>query len=84
MLYSPALIGNRTEEKKEESLSIPDEPVRYGQRKEVNMGFLMRKNGRGIVSGDVVLHDLIRNLFPDFSERAWRDLIPESKMSVKE
>jgi hypothetical protein len=47
------------------------------------MGFLMRKNARGIVSGDVMLHDLVRNLFPDFSDRAWRDLIPESKMSVK-
>lgn len=46
------------------------------------MGFLMRKNDRGVVSGGIMLHDLVRNFFPDFSERSWRELIPESKMSM--
>lgn len=47
------------------------------------MGFLMRRNDRGVVSGGVMLHDFVRNLFPDFSDKSWRDLIPETKMSVK-
>lgn len=47
------------------------------------MGFLMRKNDRGIVSGGIMLHDFVRNFFPEYSERAWRELIPESKMTVK-
>lgn len=50
---------------------------------EVFMGVLMRRNDRGIVSGSVMIHDLVRNLFPDLSEVLWRDLLPESRMNVK-
>lgn len=47
------------------------------------MGFLMRRNDRGIVSGGVMFNDFVRNLFPDLPERMWRDILPETKMSVK-
>jgi HSP20 family protein len=47
------------------------------------MGFLMRRNDRGIVSGSVMLHDLVRNWFPDLSDVLWKDLMPESRMTVK-
>ena len=47
------------------------------------MGFLMRRNDRGIVSGGVMFHDFVRNLFPDFSERMWKDILPEARMSLK-
>ena len=47
------------------------------------MGFLMKRNDRGVVSGGVMFHDLVRNWFPDLSEVLWKDLLPESRMSVK-
>ena len=47
------------------------------------MGFLTRRNDRGIVSGGVMFHDLVRNWFPDLTDVLWKDMIPESRMSVK-
>lgn len=47
------------------------------------MGFLMKRNDRGIVSGRVMFHDMFRYLFPDLSEVLWKDLLPESRMSMK-
>ena len=47
------------------------------------MGFLTRRNDRGIVSGGVMLHDLVRNWFPDLTDVLWKDMLPESRMSIK-
>lgn len=47
------------------------------------MGFLMKRNDRGIVSGGIMFHDLVRNWFPDLSDVLWKDLIPESRMNIK-
>ena len=47
------------------------------------MGFLMRRNDRGIVSGGVMLHDLVRSWFPDLTDVLWKDLLPDSRMHVK-
>ena len=46
------------------------------------MGFLMKRNDRGVVSSGM-LQDLMRNWFPDWSDVLWKDLIPESRMHVK-
>ena len=47
------------------------------------MGFLMRRNDRGIVSGGIMLHDLVRNWFPDLTDVLWKDLLPDSRMHIK-
>ena len=47
------------------------------------MGFLMKRNDRGIISGGMSVHDLVKNLFPELPERTWRDLIPETRMCLK-
>ena len=47
------------------------------------MGFLMKRNEKGIISGRPTVRELMKNLFPELSERAWNDLIPETEMNVK-
>ena len=47
------------------------------------MGFLMKRNDRGIIPGGMTVHDFVKNLFPELPERAWRDFIPEARMSIK-
>ena len=47
------------------------------------MGFLTRRNDRGIVSGGVMFHDFVRNWFPELSDALWKDLLPDSRMHIK-
>jgi HSP20 family protein len=47
------------------------------------MGFLTRRNDRGIVSGGVMFHDFVRHWFPDLSDALWKDLLPDSRMHIK-
>ena len=47
------------------------------------MGFLTRRNDRGIISGGVMLHDLARSWFPDLTDVLWKDVLPDSRMYIK-
>ena len=47
------------------------------------MGFLTRRNDRGIISSGVMLHDLARSWFPDLADVLWKDVLPDSRMYIK-